>query len=100
VSPLARAQNAEEISRTLNFMGALVQFMGPEASGSYINTEEAVPYVAELYEIPAKLLLDNSGRVQQAKNSQELAQLMQNAVTPTPTEEYRQRIEKGPLQPQ
>lgn len=98
VSPLARAGNAETIQRMTAFIGTLVQIMGPQATGTFIRTEPTVAMLAELYEYPAGLLHDNATRQKEAKQSQELAKLLQGAVQTVPG--GMPSAEQGPMQGQ
>lgn len=94
VSPLARAQGAEDIMRMQSFIQSLVSIMGPEATGTFIRTEETVALLAQLYEYPMKLLHDNASRMQEMQKNQELGKMMEGAMQVSPNQPSHQIIEK------
>lgn len=95
VSPLARAQSAEGIMRMQSFIQSLVSIMGPEATGTYIKTEETVAMLAMLYEYPMNLLHDSNSRQAEMKKRQEEGKMMEGAMQVTPNDPSRQIIEKA-----
>lgn len=95
VSPMARAMKADQIQRIQSFVQSMVATMGPEAAGTYLNTEEVVMGLASLYEVPANMLHNNESRKEEAKRAAEMGQMLEGAVKTQPSEPLRQLIEKG-----
>jgi len=77
-SPLARAQRNQDIMQLTNFIGLVTQTMGPEAASQFVDAGEAVKQLAQWYEVPNKILIDETARQLAAKQAQ--AQQMQQMM--------------------
>lgn len=77
VSPLAMAQNMDEINNIMQFM-QIAQSMGPEAQMA-INAGAAVDYIADKLGVPAAVRNSPEQRQQQIQQLTQAAQQMQQA---------------------
>jgi hypothetical protein len=69
-SPLARAQRNQDIMQLTNFIGLVTQTMGPEAASQFVDAGNAVKQLAEWYEVPQEILIDETARQIAAKEAQ------------------------------
>ena len=74
-SPLARAQRNQDIMQLTNFIGLVMQTMGPEAASQFVDAGNTVKKLAEWYEVPQNILVDETARAVAAKKAE--AQQMQ-----------------------
>ncbi len=69
-SPLARAQREQDIVQLHQFVGGVVEALGPQAA-TMVNIENLVEEFANLYEIPEKLLTTEAERKELAGKMRE-----------------------------
>jgi hypothetical protein len=53
-----------------NFIGLVTQTMGPEAASQFVDAGNAVKQLAEWYEVPQEILIDETARQIAAKEAQ------------------------------
>lgn len=94
-SPLARAQRNQDVLQLTNFIGLVTQTMGPEAAAQFIDPDETIRQLATWYEIPQKILIDETARAMAAKQQQ--AQMMQMQQQAAQNPEMAQAMQRGML---
>ena len=82
VSPLAMAQNMDEINNIMQFM-QIAQSMGPEGQMS-IKVGAAVDYIADKLGVPAVVRNSPQEREQMAQQAMQMAQQAQQAQQAAP----------------
>ncbi len=78
VSPLAMAQNMDEINNILQFM-QITQGMGPEGQMA-LKSGAAMDYIAEKLGVPSALRTTQAERDQMAQQAVQMAQMAQQAA--------------------
>jgi hypothetical protein len=76
-SPLARAQRNQDIMQLTNFIALVTQTMGPQAASQFISPDETIKKLAEWYEIPQKILIDETQRMMMQRQAQQQAMAME-----------------------
>ena len=77
VSPLAQAQNNQDISSVARFLEMVQTRFGPEIMNILINSEETAAYLAKKFGVPDVLIRDVAERKQLVQMAQQYAQQQQ-----------------------
>jgi hypothetical protein len=78
-SPLAQAQNQQDIMNVDRWIGFLQGRFGPQATNLYVKGEEVSAYMAEKLQVPNKLART---KVEQGEFVKQLSQMADTAMSP------------------
>jgi len=85
-SPLARAQKFEEIERLRGFAGDVIGMLGPQAGQLYLNHDGLVDELQAKWEVPQKMVREESERKRMLEGAAEAAAAQQPGGLPVQSE--------------
>ena len=80
VSPQARAYRMEDVSNTLDFIGAINTTFGPGEANMRINKDKVIRHMAWAYEQPNDYINNEEQIAKALKDTQQMAGLMDAGV--------------------